>query len=94
MVVEYALLTVAEGEIERLRAAVPEATSILLSSPGCTAVEFEQSLEPRNVFLMKVVWDRIEDHTEGFANSDLAPRLGALIGSLFVVPPSVAHFAR
>lgn len=94
MVVEYAMLTVASPDVEEFASRLPEAESILRESPGCESVAFQQSTDRPDVFLLRVGWSRIEDHTERFASSHLATRLADLIGGFFVEQPFVAHFPR
>lgn len=94
MIFEYAMLTVAANDIDAFAKALPEAESVLRESPGCESVAFQHSTDRPEVFLLKVGWQRLEDHTERFASSELATRLGDLIGRFFVEPPFVAHFPQ
>lgn len=94
MVVEYALLTIEPDAVDTFEERIPAAREILLSSPGCRSVTFLHSVDRPEVFLMKVGWDRIEDHLEVFAGSELAPRLAGVIGELFAEAPVVAHFTE
>ncbi|QJU55628.1 antibiotic biosynthesis monooxygenase [Herbiconiux sp. KACC 21604] len=94
MVHEYALLTVAVDDVDAFEASHPAASSILLSSPGCRSVEFQRSIDEPGIYLMKVGWDRVEDHLDTFASSAAAIELSEVIGRYFSSPPTVAHFER
>lgn len=94
MVHEYALLRVDADDIDAFEASQRAASSILLASPGCRSVEFQRSIDERGVYLMKVGWDRVEDHLDTFASSAAAIELGEVFGRYFSSPPTVAHFER
>ncbi|WP_426241327.1 antibiotic biosynthesis monooxygenase family protein [Nocardioides sp. LHG3406-4] len=92
MIYEHAYLRVAADNQAAFEQAAPKAREILLSVHGCREVLINKSVDVRDLYLLRVGWDRIEDHLERFATSDQGAALGDLIGGLFAEPPVVEHF--
>ncbi|MFK0119836.1 antibiotic biosynthesis monooxygenase family protein [Streptomyces sp. NPDC090994] len=93
MIHEHALLTIGPADVERFEKAVPEAREVLLSAPGCRAVSVHRSVDLTGGYLLRVSWERIEDHLDTFPATAQATRLAELIGTCFAEPPHVVHFA-
>lgn len=94
MVYEYALLTIHADRVAEFRSREARAAEILRSAPGCRSVEFQQGVDRPAVVLMKIAWERIEDHLEVFPDTPQAAELAALIGGFFAEEPVVVHFER
>ncbi|MBL5972299.1 MAG: antibiotic biosynthesis monooxygenase [Candidatus Leucobacter sulfamidivorax] len=94
MVHEYALLEIVPERIDEFRSHEARAAEILTAAPGCVTVEFQLAVDQPATVLMKVGWDRIEDHLEVFPTTPQAEQLAALIGEFFATPPVVIHFER
>jgi quinol monooxygenase YgiN len=93
MIYEHALLTVEAADTEKFERAVPAARAALLDAPGCREVSVRRSVDRPGAYLLKVGWDRIEDHLEVFPATPQAARLVDAIGSFFAKEPEVIHFA-
>lgn len=93
MIHEHALLTIGPADVEKFEKAVPEARTTLLDAPGCRAVSVLRSVDRPGSYLLRVAWDRIEDHLEVFPATPQATRLADLIGTYFAEAPQVVHFA-
>jgi heme-degrading monooxygenase HmoA len=48
-------------------------------------------IEDPSRYRLLVRWATLEDHTEGFRNSDAFPRWRALVSPFFASPPVVTH---
>ncbi|MEH0580410.1 MULTISPECIES: antibiotic biosynthesis monooxygenase [Streptomyces] len=93
MIHEHALLTIAPDDVEKFEKAVAEARATLLEAPGCRAVSALRSVDRLGSYLLRVSWDRIEDHLEVFPATPQATRLADLIATCFAEAPQVIHFA-
>lgn len=94
MIHEYALLTIDPADAEAFDAVIPAAEQILLGAPGCLTAELQRSVDLPGTYLLRVGWERIEDHLEVFPTTPQSDRLAATIGGYFAADPIVAHFAR
>jgi heme-degrading monooxygenase HmoA len=92
VIYEHAYLRVAADDQPAFEQAAPQAREILLSAHGCREVVINKSVDETDLYLLRVGWDRVEDHLERFATSDRAAALGDLIGRLFSETPVVNHF--
>lgn len=93
MIYEHALLTIAAADGEKFEQVVPHARAILLEAPGCREVRVRRSIDRPGVYLLRVCWDRLDDHQKVFPTTPQAARLSDLIGPFFAAEPQVIHFA-
>lgn len=91
MVTEIALLTIDPSRAAEFERAVAEASPLFRRSRGCRAMALERSIDQPGRYILRVQWDRIEDHTEGFRNSPEFRSWRELAGPFFVTPPEVDH---
>ena len=95
MVLEVAHVTVLPGHEEAFVTSLRQAAEeVLPRSAGF--VEFHAHgwcVERPNVYLFTIRWERLEDHTVGFRDSDLFTQWRAHIGPHFDGAPTVEHFA-
>ena len=92
MINEHAHLTVAATEVSAFEAALPLAREQLLTAPGCREVSIHRSVDQPGTYLLRVGWDRLEDHLEVFPTTPQARHLAAAIGGYFAGEPLVVHF--
>lgn len=91
MIVEHALITVTAGREEEFAAVFPRARAVIEQSQGFRWAQLHRFVERPSVFLLLVGWDTLEDHLEGFRESDLFAQWRAVIGPFFAEPPVVEH---
>jgi heme-degrading monooxygenase HmoA len=93
MILEQALFTIRPGAEGDFEAAFEQAKELLAAAPGFRSAELARGVEHPCTYLLLVRWERLEDHTEGFRNSDLFARWRALLGPFFdaAQPPAVEH---
>lgn len=91
-VVEHALLRIDPHRHDAFAAAFAAAEHLLATSNGARSVELHRSIDDDGVYLLRVVWDRIEDHLVDFPASDAGRRFASEVGPFFVSEPIVAHF--
>jgi quinol monooxygenase YgiN len=89
---EHAHLYIGDADIEAFEAALPGAREQLLAAPGCHEVSVHRSVDQPGVYLLRVGWERIEDHIDVFPSTPQAERLAKAIGGYFAGKPLVIHF--
>jgi heme-degrading monooxygenase HmoA len=93
MVVENAYLYVAPGKEEEFERAFAKGRPILAGAQGCERVELFRDAERPSSYLLRVTWQRLEDHIEVFPRSDAGRRFAELVAGFFIGKPEVRHFA-
>lgn len=91
MIREVAVIEVRPGAEAAFEAAVREARRLFDAAPGCHGVELHRTLETPQRYLLVVLWETVEDHTERFRNSPAFDAWRALAGPHFSGPPQVSH---
>lgn len=92
MILEHAVLTVRPGATDEFLAAFAEARSIMAAQVGVRSLRLGRCLERRNVLLLLVEWDNLEDHTRGFRGSPDYDRWRRLLHHFYEPFPLVEHF--
>jgi quinol monooxygenase YgiN len=92
MIHEHAHLAISAAHVGAFEAALPAARKHLLAAPGCREVSIHRSVDHHGTYLLRVAWDRIEDHLEVFPTTPHSGRLAAAIGDYFAKEPLVVHF--
>lgn len=92
MLFEHATLTVGQENREGFLQAYPDIQAHLLTAQGCRSVDLYPSVDREDVYLLRVAWDRLEDHTEVFPESE--PGRAVLAGlQKYVQSVDVVHFS-
>ncbi|GGI02212.1 antibiotic biosynthesis monooxygenase family protein [Arthrobacter liuii] len=91
MVFEHAHFTVHEGMGEGFESAYPSVREALLQAPGCQSVALHRSPDRPGVYLLRVRWDTLADHTERFPETEQSRQVLAAIGP-FVASSDLIHF--
>ncbi|WP_032404090.1 antibiotic biosynthesis monooxygenase family protein [Rhodococcoides fascians] len=92
MIVEHALLHVVPARTVEFEAAFADAKSIISSMPGFVKLTLSKGIEQPDVYLLLVEWERLEDHTEGFRQSDRYQEWKTLLHHFYEPFPVVEHF--
>lgn len=93
MILEHALLPVVPGREADFEAALVEARPIISASPGFRRLAVSRCIEEPSTYLLLVEWETLEDHTEGFRESEAYQRWRGLLHHFYDPMPSVTHFA-
>lgn len=80
------------GHEEEFQSAFAEAKLIISASPGFVSLSLSRCIERPNVYLMLIEWERLEDHLEGFRNSEGFLTWRALLHHFYDPKPVVEHF--
>jgi heme-degrading monooxygenase HmoA len=92
VITEHALLQVIAGQEDAFLAAMDEAKALIAASPGFVSLRVERGMERPGCFLLRVEWDRLEDHTEGFRESAAYQEWRAALHHFYDPFPVVEHF--
>ncbi len=69
MILEVATLNICAGEGKAFEQAFLQAQNIIASMPGYVSHLLHRCLETEGKYLLQVHWQRLEDHTVGFRQS-------------------------
>ncbi len=92
MILEQAIIAVKAGQAADFEAAYAKAKELPKAIPGFRSMEIRRCIEVKDRYLLLAVWDKVEDHTEGFRNSPAFQEWRALLGPYFDGLPQVQHF--
>lgn len=92
MITEHALLPVIPGQEQDFEQAFRKARSIIASMDGFQNLSLSRSMESPSTYLLLVQWDRLEDHTVGFRQSEQYGDWRALLHHFYDPFPIVEHF--
>lgn len=94
MITEHALLPVIPGMEDEFEIAFAEARVILTSMPGCRTLSLSRSIESPSTYLLLVEWERLDDHTIGFRQSEEYKEWRTLLHHFYEPFPMVEHFQK
>jgi heme-degrading monooxygenase HmoA len=92
MVLERALLPVLPGHEEQFEQAIAQARGVVAKAQGFRGMRVLHGIESPQSYLLLIEWDTLEDHMQGFRESDLFGEWRALIGPHFDGTPQVEHY--
>ena len=94
MITEIALLKIRQGQSAAFEEAFTKAQIIIEAAKGYIQHELQQCLEEDDKYLLVVRWKTIEDHTEGFRNSEGYKEWKKLLHHFYDPFPVVEHYKR
>jgi heme-degrading monooxygenase HmoA len=92
MILEQAIFRVTPGSEQEFEAALEQAKQIIAQSHGFRSLKLLRGIEEPSTYLLLNEWDTVEDHMQGFRESDLFVRWRELIGPYFAAAPEVQHY--
>ncbi|MDQ0000621.1 antibiotic biosynthesis monooxygenase family protein [Pseudarthrobacter sulfonivorans] len=93
MVLEVADIQIEPDQKADFEAAVALGLDTVLSkSPGFVSYEIQRCKETPERYLLLIEWQKIEDHTVGFRESDAYAEWSAIVRPFFAKAPHVEHF--
>ena len=94
MPLEIAFIPVAEPNAKAFeRAATIAFAEVFPAAPGFVRGEVRKGVERAGWYVLLLEWERIEDHTESFVNSDGFARWVELTDGLISGEPLVEHWS-
>ena len=91
MIFEIARLTIDPARAEAFEEAVASCKDLFRGAQGCHGMALEREIEDPSRYLLRVVWETVEDHMDGFRSSDAFQGWRAAVGPFFTEPPQVVH---
>ena len=92
MIVEHAILNVKPLDDEAYQTALKQALPLIASTPGFIKLNVRPCLERAGCYLLLVEWEKLEDHTIGFRQSDRYLKWKELLHPFYSPFPEVLHF--
>ena len=92
MILERALFAVQPDSEPDFEAAMEEAKEVIAQARGFRSFRLRRGIERPSTYLLLIEWDSVEDHMQGFRESDLFVRWRELIGAYFAAAPEVEHY--
>mgnify|MGYP000692120391 CR=1 FL=1 len=93
MVEEIAFISVVEGKEVAFETAVSTASrDIFPQAKGFVSLSLARGIEKSQTYALQIIWETVEDHTEGFVKSDLFTQWRGLITGILDGTPTVEHW--
>jgi len=92
MILEIAVLDVIAGQGEAFRADFDKAQQIIQSMPGYVSHQLKRNIENPDRYVLMVNWERLEDHTVGFRQSEQYQEWKKLLHHYYDPFPTVEHY--
>lgn len=80
MIFEHAQLTIRHDGHEEFHKTYPAIRENLLAATGCRSVDLHRSVDQPQVYLLRVGWNALTDHTEVFPETEQGRNVLALLG--------------
>ena len=92
MILEAAFLYVKPGQTQAFEADFKEAGQYISSVPGYIRHSLQKCIEHQQKYLLLVEWEKLEDHTIGFRQSEAYVHWKNLLHHHYEPFPVVEHF--
>jgi heme-degrading monooxygenase HmoA len=94
MILEQAVLEVKPGQTPAFETAMRQALPLIQATPGFVRLELRRCLEAADRHLLLVWWQRLENHTEDFRQSDRYQQWRKLLHHFYDPMPRVDHYSE
>jgi heme-degrading monooxygenase HmoA len=94
MILEAAILNIKAGQGKAFETVLREALPLIKATPGFRGLEVRPCVETPDHYLLLVRWDKLEDHTIGFRESDRYPKWRAALHHFYDPFPTVLHYGE
>lgn len=92
MVVEYIRYTVPAAQAEAFEGAYSQAGAILEQDPHCLAFEVARGVEEPEHFIVRIEWDSLDGHEQGFRSSPRFAEFFAAVRPFFSEIDEMKHY--
>ena len=94
MILELAILTIKNGSQEQFERDFAFAGRYISSINGYIEHTLQKCLEQENKYILLVKWEKLEDHTIGFRQSEVYLKWRDLLHHYYDPFPVVEHFEK
>ncbi len=91
-ILEVALLDIKPGITKEFEQAFARAQTIIASMPGYISHQLQKCVEKDHRYILLVRWEKLEDHTLGFRQSEQYGEWKALLHHFYSPFPKVEHY--
>ena len=92
MILERAIFAIQPGTEQDFEVAMEQAKEVVAQATGFRSLTLQRGIEQPSTYLLLIEWDSVEDHMQGFRESELFVRWRELIGAYFAAAPEVEHY--
>lgn len=93
MIIEHVHLTIKALQNQEFEAAFDQAKQYIAAMSGFRAVQLIKNIHDEHAYILMVIWDRLEDHTEGFRQSPEYIQWRALLHPFYNPMPTVEYYS-
>lgn len=93
MILEQAILQVKQGQERDFETAMREAQPLIAATPGFVRLELRDCVESPGKYLLLVWWQKLENHTVDFRQSERYQQWRNLLHHFYDPFPVVEHYA-
>jgi heme-degrading monooxygenase HmoA len=94
LVVQHSILRIREGVSDGFEAALRDAVPLIAQSPGFRGIEVRPACETQGFYLLRIFWDDIASHRDGFRKSELYDRVRDMLLHFYEPWPDVSFFGE
>ena len=94
MIVQHAMLRIREDASDRFEAVLRDAIPLIAQSPGFRGIEVRPACEAVGFYLLRVLWDDIASHREGFQKSDRFRQWREMLLPFYEPWPDMSYFGE
>ena len=92
MIVELAIIRAQTGKADAMRQGLQAARAVIAQAQGYRGSSFHQGIEDSQRFVLRIEWDSVDAHMQGFREGPLFPQWRSHFGHLIDGTPDVSHF--
>jgi heme-degrading monooxygenase HmoA len=92
MILEIAILQVKPGEQNQFESDFSKAGIYISSIQGYRGHSLHKCIGQKNKYLLQVNWEKLEDHINGFRQSEQYPKWKELLHHYYDPFPTVEHY--
>lgn len=92
MIIQHARIAVSPSQRGEFEAALARVAAVVRQAAGFCWTEFHRSVENPDSYCIRIGWESVSHHVDGFRGSPLFAQWRAAIDPYFAQPPVVEHF--
>lgn len=92
MVIEHVYLSIKPQQSEAFEHAFQQAQQIIAPMQGLNTIQLMKNSHDPHRYILMISWERIEDHTEGFRQSEAYLQWKALLHDFYDPFPTVEYY--
>ncbi|MGL5922364.1 antibiotic biosynthesis monooxygenase family protein [Chroococcidiopsis sp.] len=94
MVIEIIRYNIPAGQESAFESAYEQAQQYLAESPNCLGYQLAHCVEEPNRYILRIDWDSIEGHMQGFRNSSYFPKFFQLVSPYIKSVDEMQHYKQ